>query len=76
MNQKTNQTQADHPREPVGKRAPGSKPDNPERYLRFEEAAREQGADESPDAMDKAFERVVKPKRSPPKEPKSSARDG
>ena len=38
--------------------------DNPEQYRRFIEGARELGADESPDAMDKAFERVVKPKKA------------
>jgi hypothetical protein len=46
--------------------------DNPEQYRRFVETARELGADESPDAMDKAFERVdvrQKPKdKKPPKD--------
>jgi hypothetical protein len=42
---------------------PGTKPDNPEQYRRFVETAREAEADESPDALDRAFERVVgKPK--------------
>jgi hypothetical protein len=40
-----------------------TKPDNPEQYRRFVEAAREVENDESPDAMDRAFERVVKPKK-------------
>jgi hypothetical protein len=41
-----------------------STPDNPEQYRRFVETAREVEADESPDAMDRAFERVArKPKR-------------
>lgn len=38
--------------------------DDLEQYRRFVETARELEADESPDAMDKAFERVVKPKKS------------
>jgi hypothetical protein len=41
------------------KAAPPSKPDNPEQYRRFVEAAREAAADESPDAMDRAFKLVV-----------------
>jgi hypothetical protein len=41
------------------------KPDNQEQYRRFVETAREAEADESPDAMDRAFERVVKPKNEP-----------
>jgi len=45
------------------KRLPQAKSDNPEQYRRFVEAAREAEADESPDALDRAFERVVKPKR-------------
>jgi hypothetical protein len=35
-----------------------NKPDNPDQYRRFVETARELGADESPDAMDRAFGRV------------------
>ena len=38
------------------------KPDNPEEYRRFVDMARELETDERPDAMDRAFERVVKPK--------------
>ena len=45
------------------KSKPAAKSDNPEQYRRFVEAAREAQADESPDAMDRAFERVVKPKK-------------
>lgn len=43
---------------------PADKADNPEQYRRFVETARALGADESPDAMDKAFERVMKPKKA------------
>jgi hypothetical protein len=40
--------------------------DESDEYRRFVETARELGADESPDAMDRAFERVVKkPERKP-----------
>ena len=48
---------------PTRKPRPSAKPDSPEQYRRFVEAAREAEADESPDAMDRAFERVVKPKK-------------
>jgi hypothetical protein len=41
-----------------------NKPDDPNQYRRFIETARELGADESPDALDRAFDRidVKKPK--------------
>jgi hypothetical protein len=46
------------------------KPDNPEQYRRFVETARELGADESPGALDRAFEKVVgKPKPKERSEP-------
>ena len=51
-----------------------SKPDNPDHYRRFVETARELGADESPDAMDRAFERVVKP-RDLKRQPKNEKAD-
>jgi hypothetical protein len=41
-------------------RKPKPKPDNPEQFKRFLEIAREIEADESPDAVDRAFDRVVK----------------
>lgn len=47
---------------------PDPKPDNPEEYERFLKTARELEADESPDALDKAFDRIVT-KRPPPKKP-------
>jgi hypothetical protein len=50
-----------------------AKPDNPEQYRRFIETARASEADESPDALDRAFERVVGPKKAkdePKKSPK------
>jgi hypothetical protein len=34
-------------------------PDNPEQFKRFTDMAREVEADESPDAVDRAFKRVV-----------------
>jgi hypothetical protein len=53
-----------------GQRKP-AKPDNPDQYRRFVETARELGADESPDVMDRAFERVVrKPERKPEPAPR------
>jgi len=39
------------------------KPDNADEYRRFVDMAREVEADQSPGAMDRAFERVVKPKQ-------------
>jgi hypothetical protein len=36
---------------------------DPEQHKRFLEMAREVEADESPDAMDRAFNKVVRPKR-------------
>jgi hypothetical protein len=39
---------------------------DPDQYRRFVETARELGTDESPAAMDRAFERVIrKPERKP-----------
>jgi hypothetical protein len=35
------------------------KPDNPEQFKRFIETAREVEADESPDAIDRAFTKVI-----------------
>jgi hypothetical protein len=49
------------------------KPDNRDEYRRFVETARELGADESPEAMDRAFERVVKPKKT--KDQKTAKRE-
>lgn len=44
------------------RKPPPPKADNPEQHRRFVETAREVEADESPDAMDRAFSRVVRPK--------------
>ena len=44
-------------------RKPKTQPDDPEQFKRFIETAREVEADESPDAIDRAFKRVVRPKR-------------
>jgi len=43
------------------------KPDDPEQFKRFIDMAREVEVDESPDALDRAFNKVVRPKSSPPK---------
>jgi hypothetical protein len=42
---------------------PERKPDDPEQYKRFIEAAKEAGADETEAAADRAFKRVVLPKQ-------------
>ena len=43
---------------------------------RFEEAAREAGADESGEAFERAFAKIVPPKRRPPKQPKAAKARG
>jgi hypothetical protein len=51
-------------------RKPKLKPDNPEQFKRFIDMAREVEADERPDAIDRAFTKVVHPPkraRQPPK---------
>jgi hypothetical protein len=40
-------------------RKPNPKPDNPGQFKRFIEMAREVEADESPDAVDRAFDKVM-----------------
>jgi hypothetical protein len=46
--------------------APTVKPDDPEQYRRFLDMAKEVGADESPGALDKVFDRlkpaIIKPR--------------
>jgi hypothetical protein len=44
---------------PEMSRKPTPKPDNPEQFKRFIDMAREIEVDESPDALDRALERVV-----------------
>ena len=56
-------------------------PDDPAEYERFVEAARKMGLDESPDALDRAFERVtgrrqVSVARSQPQQGAAPARTG
>jgi hypothetical protein len=52
-----------HPSSPVN-------PDDPAEYQRFVEAARKLEADESPDALDRAFEKIIRP--SSPIQPKQN----
>jgi hypothetical protein len=42
------------------------KPDNPEQFKRFIDTAREVQVDESPEALDRAFGKVVRPAKSRP----------
>jgi hypothetical protein len=42
--------------------SPQKPPDNPEQSKRFIDMAREIGVDESPEAFDRALDRVVRPK--------------
>ena len=41
-------------------------PDNPEQFKRFIDMAREVEADESPEAVDRAFDKVVSPRKPTP----------
>ena len=47
------------------KSKPKAKQDDPEQYKRFLEAAKEAGADETEEGADKAFKKVVQPKKRP-----------
>jgi hypothetical protein len=49
------------------KRTPRPKLTDAERHARFVQTAREVGVDESPEAFDRAFERVTR--KPPPREP-------
>lgn len=50
-------------------RKPKPKPDNLEQFRRFIDMAREVEVDESPDAVDRAFNKVIRP-RKPGQSPK------
>jgi hypothetical protein len=39
------------------------KPDDPEQFARFIETAQKLGVDDSPGALDRAFDKVIQPKR-------------
>jgi len=47
-------------------KSPKPKPDNPEQFKRFIETARQVEVDESPDALDRALNKVI-PRKSPAK---------
>jgi len=49
---------------------PKPPPDDPEQLKRFKDMAREVDVDETPGAMDRAFDKVVKPQRH--KEPRKT----
>jgi len=53
---------------PIRKAAP-LKPDDPAQYQRFLDMAKEVGADESPDALDKVFDRLRPAIINPPPKP-------
>ena len=44
-------------------REPKPKPDNPKQFKRFIEMAREVEVDESPEALDRALNKVVRPQK-------------
>jgi hypothetical protein len=47
-------------------RKPKPKPDNPEQFKRFIDMAREVEVDESPEALDRAFNKVVRRNKDKP----------
>jgi hypothetical protein len=52
---------------PRKSKTPPDKSRDPEEYKRFLEPARAAGADESPEAFDRAFKKVAKPPAKPTK---------
>ena len=61
-------------------RKPKPPPDDSEQSKRFIEAAREIGTDESPEAFERVFRKIVRPKKSTPstalpKSQKTTVRD-
>jgi len=63
------------PTGPKGQKRPADViPDNPEQSKRFIDMAREVEADESPEAFERAFESVVKPKGVQTKKPEPERR--
>jgi hypothetical protein len=54
-------------------RKPKLPPDDPEQSKRFIEAAREAGTDESPEAFERVFRRIIVPRRA--SAPKQRRRD-
>jgi hypothetical protein len=56
-------------------RKPKPKPDNPEEFKRFIDMAREVEADESPDALDRALNKVIRSRSAPhPSAPRNRKR--
>jgi hypothetical protein len=53
---------AQHPEMP---QKPTPKPDNPEQFKRFIETAHEVEVDEDPKALERALDRVLRPKTQP-----------
>ena len=70
------QTELLDPAMPARKPEPLPEADNPEQYRRFIDMAREIEADETPGAMDRAFEEVIPspPSRKVPKSPADQRR--
>lgn len=56
---------------PKPKPEPPARSDDPEQSRRFIDMAREVEAQEGPEAMDRAFKRVAKPKEVKPSAPRS-----
>jgi len=53
------------PRRATPKTASKRKPDNPEQFERFVEAARKAGVDESGEVFERAFEKVISRRNRP-----------
>jgi hypothetical protein len=50
------------PKKAAAHKPPSNRKANPKQFQRFVETARKIGVDESPEALDRAFEKVVPPK--------------
>ena len=57
-------TSAKTPKKAAAHKPPSNRKANPKQFQRFVETARKIGVDESPEALDRAFEKIVAPKTS------------
>lgn len=59
-------TSAKTPKKAAAHKPPSKRKADPKQFQRFVDTARKIGVDENPEALDRAFEKVVPPKSSPP----------
>ena len=57
-------TSAKTPKKAAAHKPPSKRKADPKQFQRFVETARKIGVDERPEALDRAFEKVVQPKSS------------